>query len=49
MSRKAPLRAQQNLDRTALIHRAIRLGYLVERQGQVEDLVLGESDATVKR
>ena len=38
MRRKASLRAQQNLDRATLVHRAIRLGYLVERQGQVEDL-----------
>src|SRR5438094_6094243 len=35
---EAPLRAQQNLDRAALVHRAVRFGDLVESQGQVKDL-----------
>src|SRR5947209_19083620 len=35
---EAPLRAQQNLDRAAFVHRPVRLSDLVERQGQVEDL-----------
>src|SRR5438445_3956091 len=38
MWRKASLRAQQNLDRAALVHRAVRFGDLVESQGQVKDL-----------
>src|SRR5436309_1502699 len=32
------LRAQQRLDRAALIHRAVALCHLVERQGEIEDL-----------
>src|SRR5574337_69570 len=32
------LRAQQRLDRAALVHGAIALRHLVERQSQIEDL-----------
>src|SRR5659263_488945 len=32
------LRAQQRLNRAALVHRAVALRHLVERQGQVEHL-----------
>src|ERR671914_402071 len=32
------LRAQQRLDRAALVHRAVALRHLLEWQGQVEDL-----------
>src|SRR5829696_7955975 len=32
------LRAQQRLDRAALVHRAVALRHLLQRQGQVEDL-----------
>ena len=32
------LRAQQRLDRAALVHRAVALRHLLKRQGQVEDL-----------
>src|SRR5215212_7638056 len=32
------LRAKQRLDRAALVHRAVTLSHLLQRQGQVEDL-----------
>src|SRR5204863_3029599 len=36
--RSMSLRPQERLDRAALIHRAVTLGDLVERQGEIEDL-----------
>src|SRR5215204_4731553 len=35
-------RAQQRLDRAALVHRAVALRHLLQRQGQVEDLAGGD-------
>src|ERR1041385_447937 len=36
------LRPQQRLDRAALVHRAVALRHLVERQGQIENLAGGD-------
>src|SRR5256885_17196650 len=36
--RSMSLRPQERLDRAALIHRAVTLGDLLERQGEIEDL-----------